>query len=148
MEFLDLAKERYSVRKYKAQQIEQVKLDKILEAGNIAPTAVNYQPQRIYVLQSEEALAKAKALWYPFGGRGHTQEHFGNKTIMAIAESHGKTPAQVILRWQVQAGFIAIPGSSNPEHIAENFDIFDFALTDEEMQAIYDLDRYERYENW
>ena len=60
--FLDLAKERYSVRKFTEQQIEQEKLDKILEAGNVAPTAVNYQPQRIYVLQSEEALAKVRSL--------------------------------------------------------------------------------------
>lgn len=62
MSFIDLAKERYSVRKYKDQQIEQEKLDKILEAGNLAPTAVNYQPQKIYVLQSEDALAKAKSV--------------------------------------------------------------------------------------
>ncbi len=60
--FLDLAKERYSVRKFTGQQIEQEKLDKILEAGNVAPTAVNYQPQRIYVLQSEESLAKVRSL--------------------------------------------------------------------------------------
>lgn len=62
MDFLELAKERYSVRKYSDKQIEKDKLDKILEAGNVAPTAVNYQPQRIYVLQSEEALNKAKEL--------------------------------------------------------------------------------------
>jgi diketogulonate reductase-like aldo/keto reductase len=48
----------------------------------------------------------------------------------------------------VQAGFIAIPGSSNTEHIAENFDIFDFELTDDEMQSIFNLNRGERYENW
>ena len=60
--FLNLAKERYSVRKFTKQQIEQEKLDLILEAGNVAPTAVNYQPQRIYVLQSDDALAKAKSV--------------------------------------------------------------------------------------
>lgn len=62
MSFIELAKERYSVRKYKDQQIEQEKLDLILEAGNVAPTAVNYQPQKIYVLQSNEALTKAKSV--------------------------------------------------------------------------------------
>lgn len=60
--FLDLAHERYSVRKFTEQRVEQEKLDKILEAGNVAPTAVNYQPQKIYVLQSEEALSKAKSV--------------------------------------------------------------------------------------
>ena len=58
MEFLELAKARYSVRKFTEQAIEKEKLDRILEAGNVAPTAANYQPQKIYVLQSEDALAK------------------------------------------------------------------------------------------
>jgi len=62
MEFLELAKERFAVRNYKEQQIEQEKLDKILEAAQVAPTAANYQAQRIYVLQSEEALAKIRSI--------------------------------------------------------------------------------------
>ena len=60
MEFLDLAKKRYSVRKYKNIPVEPEKLQKILEAGRVAPTATNSQPQRILVLQSAEALEKAK----------------------------------------------------------------------------------------
>jgi len=86
--------------------------------------------------------------WYPFGGRGHTQAHFTNETIVQIANAHEKTPAQIILRWQIQDGYITIPGSSNPDHIAENYDVFDFELTDQEMTAIRDLDLQERYENW
>lgn len=86
--------------------------------------------------------------WYPFGGRGHTAEHFNNATIKTIAEAHGKTGAQVILRWHIQAGYVTIPGSSNPAHIAENFDIFDFELTDAEMREIAALNRNQRYENW
>ncbi|MDD3416688.1 MAG: nitroreductase [Clostridia bacterium] len=62
MDFLELAKDRYSVRKFSDQKIEQEKLDKILEAGNVAPTAVNYQPQRIYAIQSAEALEKVNTL--------------------------------------------------------------------------------------
>ena len=86
--------------------------------------------------------------WYPFGGRGHTSENFNNETITAIAQSHKKTSAQIILRWHLQAGFIAIPGSSNPDHIAENFDIFDFELSDAEMQRIAAINQNRRYENW
>ena len=86
--------------------------------------------------------------WYPFGGRGNTQELFGNATIRRIAEKYGKTPAQVILRWQIQAGYVVIPGSKNPEHIAENIDIFGFTLSDEDMRKINGLDRQHRYENW
>lgn len=62
MDFLELAKERYSVRKFKDQPIEKEKLLKILEAGNVAPTATNNQPQKIYVLQSQKALEKVNAV--------------------------------------------------------------------------------------
>ena len=86
--------------------------------------------------------------WYPFGGRGNTEKIFGNKTIGEIAKHHAKTPAQIVLRWQAQAGYIVIPGSSNPAHIAENADIFDFELTAEEMRKIANLNRKERFENW
>ena len=86
--------------------------------------------------------------WYPFGGRGHTSENFTNETITAIAQSHEKTSAQIILRWHLQAGFITIPGSSNPDHIAENYDIFDFELSDAEMQRIAAINQNRRYENW
>ena len=87
---------------------------------------------------------------------GFTYEARGEKTkvdvsdevILELAEKYNKSSAQIILRWQLQAGFIAIPGSSNPDHIAENYDIFDFELTVEEMQKISTLDRQERYENW
>ena len=58
------------------------------------------------------------------------------------------TPAQIILRWHIQDRYIAIPGSSNPDHIEENYNIFDFELTDEDMERIRALDRRERYENW
>ena len=58
MDFIKLAEERFSVRKFSDRQVEQDKLDLILKAGQIAPTACNIQPQRIYVLQSQEALEK------------------------------------------------------------------------------------------
>ncbi len=57
--------------------------------------------------------------WYPFGGGGHTQNLFGNDTITEIAASHNKTPAQIILRWHLQAGYVTMPGSQNPDHILE-----------------------------
>lgn len=60
MNFLELAKKRYSVRKYKDQKVEEEKLQKILEAAKIAPTAANFQPQRLLVIQKEEGLEKLK----------------------------------------------------------------------------------------
>ncbi len=74
--------------------------------------------------------------------------HIGDKTltIRSIAEAHGVSSAQVILRWDLQRGIVVIPGSSNPEHIKENLDLFGFALTDEEMAAISNLDRNEKHD--
>lgn len=60
MDFLELAKDRYSVRKFCDKKVEKEKLDLILEVGRVAPTAVNYQPQRILVLDTEDALSKLK----------------------------------------------------------------------------------------
>jgi len=68
MDFIQLAEERFSVRKFSDRKVEKEKLDVILRAGQVAPTACNYQPQRIYVIQSEEALAKLqKCKTFRFG---------------------------------------------------------------------------------
>lgn len=84
--------------------------------------------------------------WYPLGGRGHTGAMFRSPVLQKIAAAHGKSAAQVILRWNLQRGVCVIPGSSNPEHIWENISIFDFALTNAEMEAIAGLDRNEKHD--
>ena len=86
--------------------------------------------------------------WYPLGGRGHTQEMFADERITGIAMAHGKTSAQVIIRWHIQAGYIAIPGSSNPEHIRENIASMNFSLSEEEMKEMALLNKGRRFENW
>ena len=86
--------------------------------------------------------------YYPLGGRGHTRDHFANPAVTVLAAKYGKSPAQIILRWHVQAGYSAVPGSSNPEHIAENIAVFDFELTEDEMRRLRALDTGRRYENW
>jgi 2,5-diketo-D-gluconate reductase A len=63
-----------------------------------------------------------------------------DQTIVEIARAHSKTPAQTIIRWHMQLGNVVIPKSVTPERIAENFDVFDFDLTDAEMDAIRALD--------
>ena len=65
----------------------------------------------------------------------------GNETILSIAEKHKKTPSQIILRWTVQRGVSVIPRSTSREHLAENLNIFDFLLTDDEMSAIYAMNQ-------
>ena len=81
--------------------------------------------------------------WYPLG---HGDSTLINEPIFSeIGEKYGKSNAQVILRWHTQMGFVVIPGSKNVEHIKDNLNIFDFALTDEEMAEIAKLDKGERY---
>ena len=82
--------------------------------------------------------------WYPLGGRGYTQTLFNDPVISRIAKEHGKTSAQVILRWHIQAGNIAIPGSSNEQYIIEDAHIWDFSLTAPEMENIAKLDKNKR----
>ena len=84
--------------------------------------------------------------WYPLGGRGHTEELLNDPVISEIAKTHGKSSAQIILRWNLQKGVVVIPGSSNPDHIQENTELFDFTLTDNEMAQINALDRNEKHD--
>lgn len=76
--------------------------------------------------------------WAPLGGGRY--KPFENEMLKAIAEAHGKTIGQVVLRWNVQRGVTVIPKSTHKERIEENFNIWDFTLTDEGMQKISSLD--------
>lgn len=84
--------------------------------------------------------------WFPFGGRGWTKSVLGHPEIVKIAKAHGKTAAQIVMRWNLQRNVSAISGSSNPAHIKENTEIFDFELSDSDMKAIAALDRHEKHE--
>ena len=81
--------------------------------------------------------------WYPLG-HGN-KELLANPVLTALAEKYHKDVGQIILRWHIQDGNIVIPGSKNPDHIRANFDLFDFALTDEEMEKIAAMDQKKRY---
>lgn len=81
--------------------------------------------------------------WYPLG---HGDQSLINEPVFAkLGKKYGKTPAQVILRWHTQMGFVVIPGSKNVDHIRDNLNIFDFKLTNDEMAEIAKLDKGERY---
>lgn len=94
--------------------------------------------------EANRAQGTVTQAWSPMGGitsyRGTGTSTFDDPTIGEIAERHGKTPAQVMLRWHLQQGRSAIPKSVNPERIAANFDIFGFELTSDELAHIDALD--------
>ena len=74
------------------------------------------------------------------------QEEIPGEAEESIAETHGVSSAQVILRWDLQRGIVVIPGSGNPDHIKENLDLFGFELTEDEMEQISLLDRGEKHD--
>ncbi len=91
-------------------------------------------------LSKEDIVIQA---WYPLG---HGDAALLQEPVFAkLAEKYGKSNAQIILRWHIQAGNVVIPGSKNPEHIRANFDLFDFELTAEEMQEVQKLNKDKRY---
>ena len=126
--------------------------DRLVNATTITPAILQNETHPYY--QSKEMKEHLKQYgtvlesWFPLGGRGNTQRLFDDETISSIAADHQKTSAQIILRWHLQAGNIAIPGSSNEVHIQENYEIFDFSLSDEEMQRLTALDKQERFASY
>lgn len=125
-------------------------LEAFLPQITIMPALVQNEIHPYYqendVIPYIQALGIVVQGWYPLGGRGYTAELLGDEVIATIAQTHGVSSAQVILRWNLQKGVVVIPGSSNPDHIRENLDLFGFALTDEEMASVNALDRNEKHD--
>jgi diketogulonate reductase-like aldo/keto reductase len=124
-------------------------LENLLKQTDVVP-AVNQVEVHPYFTQPAVQAANADhgiltQAWSPMGGitsyrGGSTRSTFNNPVIGQIVQAHGKTPAQVMLRWHLQEGRSAIPKSVNPERIAANFDVFDFELSSEQLAAIDGLD--------
>lgn len=125
-------------------------IDEFLPQVTITPAVIQNEIHPYYqeseVIDYMHSLGIAMEGWYPLGGRGHTQELLNDETIASIAKKHGRSAAQVILRWNLQKGVIVIPGSSNPEHIRENISLFDFELSEKEMEQISELNRDEKHD--
>ena len=116
----------------------------ILNQCEVTPALIQCECNPYFPQTELKALLKehdiALQAWFPLGWRGN-DSIMGESLIQDLAQKHGKSPAQIILRWHIQQGHIVIPGSKTPSHIAQNIELFDFALTDEEMAQIATLDR-------
>lgn len=125
-------------------------LEEFLPQVEITPALVQNEIHPYYQELDVVPYIQSKGIvvqgWYPFGGRGNTSEILNDETIVDIANAHNVSSAQVILRWNLQRGVVVIPGSSNPEHIKENTEIYDFELTDEEIQKIEGLNHDEKHD--
>ena len=123
------------------------KLKKLLDECEIKPHVIQMEAHPYY--RDEEIIAALAPCgccvmaWYPLGHGDHAL--LEEPVVKELAEKYGKSTAQVILRWHTQVGNIVIPGSTNPEHIKANLDIFDFELTEEEMKQMAGLNKNVRY---
>ena len=125
----------------------QAQIEEILGLCQVKPAVLQtevhpyFQEQELKSFLSKEGMVIQA--WYPLG--------HGDKALLEeplftkLGKKYGKTNAQIILRWHIQDGNIVIPGSKNPAHIKDNFDLFDFSLTEEEMAKIAALDKNTRY---
>lgn len=125
-------------------------INEFLPQVDIMPVLVQNEVHPYYqdteVVEHLHNLGIVVEAWYPLGGRGHQGELLSDPVLSEIAAGHNKSVVQVILRWHLQRGVVAIPGSSNPDHIEENISIFDFSLTDNEMARIAALNRNEKHD--
>lgn len=140
----------YKAGKIRAIGISNFPAEKILEVVekcDVVPALMQvechpYFPAELVKPTCDRLGIKLQA-WYPLG---HGDASLINDpAIKALAEKHGKTTAQVILRWHVQMGFGFVPGSKSHVHIKENAEIFDFALTGEEMEAVAALNKHKPF---
>lgn len=135
------------VRAIGLSNFNQGQIEKILSLCEVKPavlqTEVHPYFQERELKKFLERAGMVIQAWYPLG---HGDKALLEEPLFAeLAKKYGKTNAQVILRWHIQAGNIVIPGSKNPAHIKDNFDLFDFSLTEEEMAKITALDKDTRY---
>lgn len=141
--------EAYKAGKVRAIGISNFPIEglrRFLGESEIKPSLIQVECHPYFPQTELKALLKehniALQAWFPLGGRGNASI-MSEPVIEEIAKTHGKSPAQVILRWHVQLGHSIVPGSKTPSHIAENLDLFNFELTNEEMAQINGLDKGE-----
>lgn len=135
------------VRAIGLSNFNEEKIKEILDICEIKPTVLQTE---IHPYDQEKELKEflkqtgmAIQAWYPLG---HGDENLLKEPVfMELGQKYRKEPAQIILRWHIQAGNIVIPGSKNPVHIQDNFELFDFTLTQQEMMRIAELDQHKRY---
>ena len=127
------------------------KIEQIMEVAQIKPAALQVELNPYWnqhALKAELAKIGLGDIvyegWYPFG---HGDAKLLAEPVIAkIAEAHGKTVAQVILRWMLQEGVVTFPKTTNPQHVLDNIDVFDFELSDDEMARINALPQKAYYD--
>ncbi|WP_418698435.1 aldo/keto reductase [Bacteroides sp.] len=137
------------VRSIGLSNFESERLEDILSNAQIKPAVLQVECHPYYqqsaLKQRVSSYGTVIESWYPIG---HGDTSLINEPVFTrLGQKYGKTNVQIILRWHIQEGNVVFPKSTNPEHLRENFDIFDFSLTNSEMREIRALDKGERFFN-
>lgn len=135
------------VRAIGLSNFNKAQMEEILGICEVRPTVLQTELHPYHQEKELKAFLKENGIvaqsWYPLG---HGDKALLEEPLFAeLGKKYGKSSAQVILRWHIQDGNIVIPGSKNPTHIQANFDLFDFALTDEEIDKIAAMNKNARY---
>lgn len=135
------------VRAIGLSNFNKAQIEEILSVCEVRPAILQtevhpyFQEQELKEFLAEEKIAIQA--WYPLG---HGDVALLQEPVFTkLSGKYGKSPAQIILRWHTQAGNVVIPGSKNTDHIRDNFALFDFTLTAEEMDEIAAIDKNTRY---
>lgn len=144
---MEKAYQEGKVRAIGLSNFNQAQIQEILNVCQVKPAVLQTE---VHPYSQEKELKKFLSkegmviqAWYPLG---HGDKALIQEPLFTrLGQKYGKSNAQIILRWHIQAGNIVIPGSKNPDHIRDNFALFDFALTDEEMALVAAMDKQKRY---
>lgn len=144
---MEKAYQEGKVRAIGLSNFNQAQIQDILNVCQVKPAVLQTE---VHPYSQEKELKKflrkegmVIQAWYPLG---HGDKALIQEPLFTrLGQKYGKSNAQIILRWHIQAGNIVIPGSKNPDHIRDNFALFDFALTDEEMALVAAMDKQKRY---
>ena len=135
------------VRSIGLSNFKEDQIKEILEICEVKPTVLQTEVHPYYQLKELKKFLDSESIkiqaWYPIG---HGDKKLIEEPLFThLGRKYGKSNVQIILRWHIQDGNIVIPGSKNTDHIKDNFDIFDFELTEDEMKEIAELDRNAKY---
>ena len=123
-------------------------INDLLNEFDVYPQVIQVECHPFYPQTELREIIKEKDIkimsWYPLGGKGMTSELLNSDIIKSLSNKYNKTPAQIVLRWHLDMGFIVIPGSKNKDHIKDNINIFDFKLSKEDMNQISKLNNNQR----
>lgn len=144
---MEVAYKAGKVRAIGLSNFNKAQMEEILSICEVRPTVLQTELHPYHQEKELKAFLKENGMvaqsWYPLG---HGDKALLEEPLFAeLGKKYGKSSVQVILRWHIQDGNIVIPGSKNPTHIQANFDLFDFALTDEEMDKIAAMNKNARY---